>query len=228
MSSSSRPLLGLSLVAFVPTLSIVFTLHLSENEAHSQVFFALCKAWVLVVPTIWFLKVEGNPASRSLPGRGGLLAGAATGIAMSGVIVVTWLALGDSIETSLIVQELEGTGLTDQNLYIAGMIYWIFLNSLLEEYVFRWFITTKSFEILNNEGGAVVSSAFLFTLHHSLALHLFGFEAWQTAIASIGLLSAAAIWSWLYMSYRSIWVCWLSHAICDVAVFGIGYQIIFS
>ena len=228
MSSSSRPLLGLSLVAFVPTLSIVFTLHLSGNEAHSQVFFALCKAWVLVVPTIWFLKVEGNPASRSLPDRDGLLAGAATGIAMSGVIVVTWLALGDSIETSLIVQELEGTGLTDPNLYIAGMIYWIFLNSLLEEYVFRWFITTKSFEILNNEGGAVVSSALLFTLHHSLALHLFGFEAWQIAIASFGLLSAAAVWSWLYMRYRSIWVCWLSHAICDVAVFGIGYQIIFS
>ncbi len=228
MSSNGRPLLGLSLVAFVPTFSIVFTLYLSENEVHSQVFYALCKAWILVVPTIWFLKVEGNPASRSLPNRDGLLTGAATGIAMSGVIVVTWLTLGNSIDTSLIIQELEGTGLTDPNLYIAGMIYWIFLNSLLEEYVFRWFITTKSFEILHNELGAVVLSALLFTLHHALALHLFGFEIWQTAMASFGLLSAAAVWSWLYMKYRSIWVCWLSHAICDVAVFGLGYQIIFS
>ena len=104
MSSNGRPLLGLSLVAFVPTFSIVFTLYLSENEVHSQVFYALCKAWILVVPTIWFLKVEGNPASRSLPNRDGLLAGAATGIAMSGVSVVTWLTLGNSIDTSLIIQ----------------------------------------------------------------------------------------------------------------------------
>jgi len=227
MDSKRKSLVGLSLVAFVPTLSIVFTLHLIENELQSQIFFALCKAWILAVPAIWFLRIEGNPVSRSLPNRDGLMVGAATGLAMSLVIVVTWALLGDSIETSSIVQELEGTGLTDPKLYIAGTIYWIFLNSLLEEYVFRWFITTKSFEVLNDERGAVILSAGLFTLHHSLALHFFGFEAWQTAMASFGLLSAAAIWSWLYMRYRSIWVCWVSHAICDVAVFGIGYQIIF-
>ncbi len=228
MQDRGRSILGLALVAFVPSFSIIFSLQLSDNELHSQVFFALCKAWILLVPTFWFIRVEGNAVSRSMPDRDGLSMGVATGIAMSIVIVITWVLLGDSIDTSLMIQELESTGLTDPKLYIAGTIYWIFLNSLLEEYVFRWFITTKSFDILDDERGAIILSAALFTLHHALALHFFGFELWQTAMASFGLLSAAAVWSWLYLRFRSIWVCWISHAICDVAVFGIGYQIIFS
>ena len=107
------------------------------------------------------------------------------------------------------------------------MFYWIFINSLLEEYVFRWFITTKSSELFRSDVIGIVFSAAMFTLHHAIALHLFGFIWWQTIIACFGLLSAAAIWSWLYVRFRSIWVCWLSHAICDVAVFGIGYTILF-
>ena len=117
---------------------------------------------------------------------------------------------------------LQSKGLSNINLYILGMLYWIFLNSLLEEYVFRWFVTTKSVIIFGNDIAAIIFSALLFTLHHAIALHLFGFLWWQTIIASFGLLSAAAIWSWLYIRYRSIWVCWLSHAICDVAVFGLS------
>ena len=144
------------------------------------------------------------------------------------IIVVMWAFLGESIDSDSMISQLEDTGLTDVRLYIAGMIYWIFLNSLLEEYVFRWFITTKAMELLGSDKGAIMLSAVLFTTHHALALHFFGFEPWQTVVASFGLLSAAAIWSWLYIRYRSIWVCWLSHAICDVAVFAIGYQLIFS
>jgi hypothetical protein len=126
------------------------------------------------------------------------------------------------------ISELVTTGLTNKAVFIAGMIYWIFLNSLLEEYVFRWFVTTKSISLLGSELGGILLSALMFTLHHTLALHLFGFEWWQTVMASFGLIAAAAIWSWLYVRYKSIWVCWVSHAICDVAVFGIGYLVIFG
>ena len=121
-----------------------------------------------------------------------------------------------------------GYSFLSPSLSIAGMIYWIFFNSLLEEYVFRWFVTIKSIELLGNEARAIVFSAILFTLHHAIALHYFGFVWWQTVMACLGLLSAAAFWSWLYVRYGSVWVCWFSHAICDVAVFGIGYMIIFS
>ncbi len=222
-----RAIVAVALVGFVPSISILGSLVYSENELFSQVFFLSCKAWIFAVPTFWFLTVEGNPRSRSPASREGLQLGAITGLGMSSIIIVVWLLLGQTIDRASMIAELEETGLTNIRLYIAGMLYWIFFNSLLEEYVFRWFITTKGLEIFGNEFGAISLSAVMFTIHHTLALHFFGFEIWQTIVASFGLLCAAAIWSWLYTKHKSIWVCWLSHAICDVAVFGIGYQIIF-
>ena len=147
---------------------------------------------------------------------------------MSIIIIVMWILFGDTLDTGSMISELESTGLTEFRMYLAGMIYWIFLNSLLEEYVFRWFVTIKSIELLGSEARAIILSAILFTLHHAIALHYFGFVWWQTVMACFGLLSAAAFWSWLYVRYRSVWVCWFSHAICDVAVFGLGYLIIFG
>jgi membrane protease YdiL (CAAX protease family) len=40
--------------------------------------------------------------------------------------------------------------------------------------------------------------------------------------------TGGAIWSWLYVRYRSIWPGYLSHAIVDVAVFAVGWWIIFG
>jgi len=228
VENASRPGVGLSLVAFVPTISILFTLSYNDDEFVSQAFFLTCKLWLLVAPAYWFIRIEGNRPSWSLPDPQGLKLGAVTGILMSAIIVSMWVLFGDTIDTDAMIAEMETTGLTDIRIYVAGMLYWIFLNSMLEEYVFRWFVTVKGIEILGSETRAIALSACLFTLHHTIALHFFGFIWWQTIMASFGLLSAAAIWSWLYIRHRSIWVCWLSHAICDVAVFGIGYLIIFG
>jgi len=219
---------AIALVAFVPSISIIFTLNYNDDETISQIFFMTCKLWLLLAPAYWYLSVEGNAISRSPADKQGLIMGAITGIIMSVIIVLMWLIFGSTIDAESMLAEMETTGLTDIRIYIAGMFYWIFLNSLLEEYVFRWFVTTKAVDLLGSDIAAIILSASLFTLHHALALHLFGFIWWQTIMASFGLLSAAAIWSWLYIRYKSIWVCWLSHAICDVAVFGIGYLIIFG
>jgi len=215
-------------VGFAPSLSIFYGLVLSEDESHTQAFFMACKAWIMIVPTLWLFLIDRNEVSRSLPDKEGLRMGVVTGLGMSAFIVVTWFVLGDSIDTSSMIAELGPTGLVDKQTYALGALYWIFMNSLLEEYVFRWFITTKGYELLGSESQAIALSAVMFTLHHALALHLFGFAWWQTVMASLGLLGAAAIWSWLYMRHRSIWVCWLSHAMCDVVVFYLGYLLLFS
>ena len=227
MESKNRSLLALLLVGFVPSISVIFGIKIIDDELTSQIFFLSCKLWIFLIPTIWYLRVDGDTISKKLPSKDGLKMGLATGLVMSIIILITWLIFESTLEIDQMTATLQSNGLSNINLYILGMIYSIFLNSLLEEYVFRWFVTTKSIIIFGNNNAGIIFSASLFTLHHAIALHLFGFLWWQTAIASFGLLSAAAIWSWLYIRYRSIWVCWLSHAICDVAVFGIGYTILF-
>lgn len=228
MGSKQNSAVPLALVAFVPTISVLFTLGYNDDDLASQIFFFACKLWLLFAPAYWYLRIEKNPPSWSFPSRDGLVLGGISGILMSIIIIVMWILLGDSLDKDSLISELESTGLTEFRLYLAGMIYWIFLNSLLEEYVFRWFVTTKSIELLGSETRGIILSAILFGLHHAVALHYFGFVWWQIIVASFGLLSAAAIWSWLYVQYRSVWVCWFSHAICDVAVFGLGYLIIFG
>ncbi|MGB1435569.1 MAG: CPBP family intramembrane glutamic endopeptidase [Candidatus Thalassarchaeaceae archaeon] len=228
MEERYKSLLPILLVGFIPSISVIFGIKIIENELHSQIFFVICKLWIFIIPTVWFFYVEKNIFSRELPSRKGLEMGTATGLIMSIIIILTWIVFEDSINLEEMINTLNSKGLSDVNLYVMGMIYWIFINSLLEEYVFRWFITTKASVLFGNNSYAIFFSALMFTLHHSLALHFFGFIWWQTIIASFGLLSAAAIWSWLYLQYRSIWVCWLSHAICDVVVFSIGYQILFT
>ena len=228
MEERYKSLLPILLVGFIPSISVIFGIKIIENEFHSQIFFVICKLWIFIIPTVWFFYVEKNIFSRELPSRRGLEMGTATGLIMSIIIILTWIVFEDSINLEEMIDTLNSKGLSDVNLYVMGMIYWVFINSLLEEYVFRWFITTKASVLFGKNSFAIFFSALMFTLHHSLALHFFGFIWWQTIIASFGLLSAAAIWSWLYLQYRSIWVCWLSHAICDVVVFSIGYQILFT
>ena len=223
----NKPLIPILLVGFIPSASVIFGIEIIENEFHSQIFFAFCKVWIFLVPTFWYLRIEGASFSKNPPTKEGLIFGLISGLLMSLIIIITWFLFDETLDILGMVEILQSKGLDNLNLYIFGMIYWIFINSLLEEYVFRWFITTKSAELFSSNKIGIIFSAVMFTLHHAIALHLFGFIWWQTTIACFGLLSAAAIWSWLYIRYRSIWVCWLSHAICDVAVFGIGYTILF-
>ena len=138
----------LALVAFVPTFSILYTLSYNDDEYASQIFFIICKIWLLLAPAYWYVRVEKNSPSWSLPSKNGLVVGGISGIIMSIIIIVMWLVFGDTLDKDSMISELESTGLTEFRLYLAGMIYWIFLNSLLEEYVFRWFVTIKSIELL--------------------------------------------------------------------------------
>ena len=227
MQLHDKPLIAILLVGFIPSASVIFGIGIIDNELFSQIFFVSCKIWIFLVPTVWYLKVEKKSISKNLPTKEGIIFGLVTGIIMSLIILVTWFLFDETLDIDGMVEILQSNGLDSFNLYILGMFYWIFINSLLEEYVFRWFITIKSSELFGSDSIGVIFSASMFTLHHAIALHLFGFIWWQTLIACFGLLSAAAIWSWLYIRFRSIWICWLSHAICDVAVFAIGYTILF-
>ena len=227
MQLHDKPLIAILLVAFIPSASVIFGIEIIDSELLSQIFFVSCKIWIFLVPTVWYLKVEKKSISKNLPTKEGIFFGLITGIIMSLIIIVTWFLFNETLDIDGMVEILQSNGLDSFNLYLLGMFYWIFINSLLEEYVFRWFITIKSSELFGSDLIGIIFSAAMFTLHHAIALHLFGFIWWQTLIACFGLLSAAAIWSWLYIRFRSIWICWLSHAICDVAVFAIGYTILF-
>ena len=226
MEERKRALIALLLVGLAPTVSIFISFG-TDGGIISQIAYVLSKLWLVVVPLIWYLKIDKGQLSLSKPKQGGYSVAVGLGSGMSALILLTWFILGDKIDGSLLRDAVEPVGLLDVRLYIGGVIYWTVFNSLLEEYVFRWFLVVKSEALVGTGAPAILLSAFIFVIHHTLALLFFGFPWWANLLASVSLFIGGAIFSWLYIRYRRVWMPYIAHAICDIAVFSIGAMIIF-
>ncbi|MDP6907183.1 MAG: type II CAAX endopeptidase family protein [Candidatus Thalassarchaeaceae archaeon] len=226
MDSRKRALIAIILVGMAPTVSVLISFATSGGSL-SQVAFILSKLWLFGLPLLWYLRVDGGEISWSKPAKGGYGMAMLLGLGTSSIIVIAWLIFGKWLDTEHLRQSVEPLGLLDSRLYLAVALYWILVNSVLEEYVFRWFIVEKAEIILGGEKGAIILSAAIFVLHHTIAMMYFGFPWWTNLLASLGLFVGGAIFSWQYLKYRSIWIPYITHAICDIAVFGIGYSMLF-
>jgi membrane protease YdiL (CAAX protease family) len=218
--------LALLLLAPVPTVGVAVAMYTAPGPA-GQLVFAVAKIWLVAFPALWYLTVEGGRAGWSPPRRGGFATAFAIGALMAAVIAITYL-VGRSqlVDPSLLRQTAGELRLDRAGLYLAGAGYWIFVNSVIEEYVYRWFVL-RQLRALMTDGLAVVGSAVVFTVHHTVAMADY-LQAGPNALATLGVFSAGACWSWLYLRYRSIWIPWIAHAIADVAIFVIGWHIIFG
>ena len=118
------------------------------------------------------------------------------------------------------------SGLDRPAVYLAGAIYWITVNSVLEEYLYRWFMYRQLAARLPRVW-AVAGAAAAFTVHHTVALQLQ--LGWRLAVlGTVGVFVGSATWSWLYGRTGSVWPGYVSHAIVDAAIFGLGAVMIFG
>lgn len=218
--------LALCLLLPVPSVGTVLGMVLLPGTTAGRVLFFAAKAWVLLLPLLWLRHVARGRPSLSAPRKGGFGASVLLGLALSGAIVLAYVLLGRRLIDQQAVKEMAGrVGLGELRVYLGGVAYWVLVNSLLEEYVWRWFVFRR-FEELVPSGPAVFASALGFTLHHVVALRVY-FPWSVVVLASIGILVGGSCWSWCYVRYRSIWPGYVSHAIVDVTVFAIGYMLIF-
>ena len=111
-------------------------------------------------------------------------------------------------------------------MYLAFAAYLTLVNSLLEEYVWRWFVQSRC-ALLMRPTAAIGSAALFFTLHHVIALRAYlGWGA--TLAASLGVFVGGALWGWMYQRYRSVWPGFISHALVDAAIFTVGWSLLFA
>ncbi len=158
------------------------------------------------------------------------MAGIGLGLVLSLGIYLAYAVLGPHLIDPAQVRGRAlqvGIGAPLRFVLFAG--YLILVNSLLEEYVWRWFVFRKCEALLpRGRGGmAVLLSAVLFTLHHVIALRA-QFDWLPAILASLGVFLGGVAWSWCYLKYRSVWPGYLSHLIVDVTLLWIGWQLIFG
>ena len=147
------------------------------------------------------------------------------GLGMVVAIVAAYLLLGDLMDEEMLYLLLEPVGLTVAWKLGLAILFWVFINSVLEEYVFRWFITSKAEMLLTGKWKPIFLSAAIFTLHHTIALSFF-ISPLGTLIGSCGVFIGGTIFSWVYVTYRSVWVAWITHALADVAIFAIAWHLV--
>ena len=223
--SKQKALTGLTLVALAPTVSVVTGFALSAGII-GAIVFVTTKLWLFGLPAYWYLKVEGGERSFSLPQNGGWMTSTMLGFGMIIVIGIAYFLLGDLVLRSEDLYDiLDPFGLTTPWKFALGILFWIFINSVLEEYVFRWFITSKLEQIIGGKWRPILLSAGIFTLHHTIALAFF-IDPLGNALASLGVFIGGVIFSWIYVQYRSVWVAWVAHALADVAIFAIAWHLV--
>lgn len=219
---------ALLLLVPIPSLGTLAGMVWWPESGVGQILFGISKIWIVLLPLIWRKFVEKRPLSLSAAKDGGWAPALITGLAIAALVwgFFIWVRQLGWVDEQMVRESAERTGLAQRGVFIAASLYWITINSLLEEYVWRWFVF-RQFEKLMGGKLAVVAAAFGFTLHHIFAVAA-QFDWRITLLASSGCFVGGLIWSWLYLKYRSVWPCWLSHAIVDVPIFIAGWVIIFG
>jgi len=224
-NQNSLALIGLILVAIAPSISVITGFALKAGLL-AIIVFIFTKMWVFGLPAFWYLYIEKGEKSLSLPKNGGWKVSTLLGIGMLIVIFIAYFLLGEKLlKADELIEILDTVGLTVAWKFALAILFWVFINSVLEEYVFRWFITSKIEQLVGGVWIPIFLSAGIFTIHHTIALAYF-IDPLGNLLASLGVFIGGAIFSWLYMTYRSIWIAWIAHAIADVAIFIIGWKMV--
>lgn len=234
-TGSERSLAWTSLCLLVPapTIGVLFALWLAAGTTFGSVVYLLCKLWLLALPAVWYLVVDGGRIRFSiLQNPQGWMVGAVSGGVIGAVILLTWLlAPAEWIDAERFRQTAAANGLDHLIPYMVFAIATVTLNAVMEEYVWRWFVLRQSRRVLGAVPGqsllaTLMASAF-FTLHHVIALKAY-FPWSATLVASLGVFIAGLVWCALYIYYRSIWPGYVSHALVNIGMFVVGFWIIFG
>lgn len=223
-----KALLALCLLVPASTLGVLFGMIWLPDTTLGTGLFFFFKIWLLALPLVWRLLVDKKPLSiRAFHGRGSL-AGIGTGLLIAGFILAFWFLLGPQmVDPDFVREKMTAIGLTTLPRYLGMIAYWILINSLLEEYVWRWFVTEKFHTLFRNSWIAAALSAAAFTLHHIIAMQVY-FDALPTALCAFFIFVGGTIWSTLYLRYNTLRAPYISHIFADLAIFIIGGLILFA
>lgn len=214
------PLIGVSSSFHMPSIRAPFT---DEIEI-GKIIWAIAKVWLMVLPVVWLLCIDQGKLSWSPTNRKGVLAGLVWSVLFAIIIFVLYGLIRETLIPPSAKHQILELGITSPAHFFIFASVMSLGNSLMEEYVWRWFVFSK-FKLLLGVWPAIILSAFFFTVHHIVIMWNFG-SLWLVFLGSIGLFTGAIIWACLYNKYNSIWPGWICHVAADTAIMWITWWII--
>lgn len=226
------PLVALLLMVPAQSLGVIAMLYAFPG-IEGKILSGVSRLWMLGFPMFWTLRVErARPRVRG-PRRRGVVVGLASGALILVAILGAYALSRDHLDAGAFVDRARMTGFDRPVPFALVIAYIILANSFLEEYVWRWFVYRQVEAIMPagladgpRRAGAILIAAMLFTIHHVFAL-----SAWVglplVVLGVVGVFLGAVIWSAIYAFERSLWPCYLSHVLADLAIMLVGYDVVF-
>lgn len=236
--SLPKSALALALLVPAPTIGVTCAMFLFPGTPLGMSVQAFAKVWLLAFPILWVLFIDRNRLAIPRFHWRGMIAGLVTGLATLGVIVGAWeLFANKMVDVSLFQEKMVEIGLDSLSKFLLFAAALTFINALLEEYVWRWFVYSKWRDTLGNLftgpakaviiPGAIALAGVFFVLHHAVAMSLY-FDWQVVTLASVGIFIGHTVWCIMYLKYKNIYAAYLSHIFADIGVFVVGYQIAFG
>ncbi|MEZ2230345.1 CPBP family intramembrane glutamic endopeptidase [Microcoleus sp.] len=199
---SDRQNAKLALILVVPAASIgvAMSLFIAPGIV-GTIVSVLGGLWLLFLPIAWSVLRDRYQLHLSRPKYQELLVGIVLGLLMFGIIMGTYWLFGQQwIDVADAKTKVQQMGPVNPILFLIVQGYFVLINSLIEEFIWRWFVYKKC-EILIPGTGAIFLSAMFFTLHHIIVLA--AYTQWQgVMLGSLAVFLAGVIWSWCYLLHK--------------------------
>jgi len=218
----SLPLLAAC--CLLPTAQTFLSVYL---EIWPFVLYPLMKVLILATPILVWLAFR-RPRNVLLNDLGvkrtNLLRGLASGVFVAGVILVSYFTfMGPMVDPGPIAAKAKSLGILEH--YWLMAVFISFWNSLVEEYYWRAFLFDQLRGYTGRTVWLVLLGGALFGMHHVFVfLGLVSLPL--AALFTLGTAFAGGLWAWQRARGHSIFDCYVSHILADLAGLWAGWDLI--
>lgn len=219
----------LVLTALFPFLIAFVCSYLLSGRPIVKVVYAVAKTAQLGLPLLWVVAFERRTPRFGRPRLGSLVVGFISGAALCTAMLVIY-GLGFRAELlasdapAVLRTKLGGYGIHTPGAFVGFAAYHAILNTLAEEYYWRWFFLARVRQLASPVVAILVSSL-AFTVHHGFAVYWNGGTGLQLVSVACSIAVCAAVWSWLYERYGELYTPWISHVVVELGLLLMAYDL---
>jgi uncharacterized protein len=215
--SRRQSILALWLIVPVTSIGAIMSALVAPGVIGQRVAI-FCGLWLLIFPFLWHRFVEKQRLNFKLTKDDGWLTGVTLGVLMFGLIFCSYWFVGRYLLNIADIRSRTSQMGINIPLMIFGFgTFQTLVNSLIEEYVWRWFVL-RHCEILWPKRWAVFISAGFFTIHHVFLLLAYCDNLALVLVGSIAVFAAGIVWAISKQFYKSLIPSYLSHLAADLAL----------
>ena len=217
---------GILPALFFQTIGALFYFIFSDASV-SQVLYASTKIFIFVWPLFWLPAAFKSFPKWTSRTKKSILLGFLSGLLITLLTIAVFLLWKEQLipDLSGIQAKARDFGLTKPLNYVLFSLFLSLFHSLIEEYYWRWFVF-KGLQLKFTWLSAAIVGSAAFASHHYLVLSQF-FHIGLTILFGTLVGLAGFFWCFLYKKTGSLLGPWLSHALTDIVVMGIGYILLF-